>query len=146
MDASYQYKFVSSVQGHGEVEEGDDEFEVYRKRMMLGYKHRPNPLGGLLACSHQINCAQAKPSAFLMLMTDLLLPVQATHGSHTTDSEGCYPRLMLHLAMLQTCFWLFAGAVGFTRLLIQLWAEVDCLYGGPVPPITQHVEQLAHRR
>lgn len=33
------------VQGHGEVTEGDDAFEQYRKRMMLGYKHRPNPLG-----------------------------------------------------------------------------------------------------
>lgn len=28
-----------------EVEQGDDMFEQYRKRMMLGYKHRPNPLG-----------------------------------------------------------------------------------------------------
>jgi splicing factor 4 len=35
------------MQGHGEVQEGDDEFEAYRKRMMLGYKHRPNPLGAL---------------------------------------------------------------------------------------------------
>ena len=23
---------------------GDDDFTLYRKRMMLGYKHRPNPL------------------------------------------------------------------------------------------------------
>ena len=30
---------------HTQIEEGDDEFEQYRKRMMLGYKHRPNPLG-----------------------------------------------------------------------------------------------------
>lgn len=30
---------------HGEVQEGDDAFELYRKRMILGYKHRPNPLG-----------------------------------------------------------------------------------------------------
>uniref|UniRef100_A0A383WIT6 G-patch domain-containing protein n=1 Tax=Tetradesmus obliquus TaxID=3088 RepID=A0A383WIT6_TETOB len=30
---------------HGAVEEGDDPFEQYRKRMMLGYKYRPNPLG-----------------------------------------------------------------------------------------------------
>lgn len=30
---------------HGEVTESDDQFEQYRKRMMLGYKHRPNPLG-----------------------------------------------------------------------------------------------------
>lgn len=44
------------VQGHGEVEEGDDEFEVYRKRMMLGYKHRPNPLGALLALQAQKLC------------------------------------------------------------------------------------------
>ena len=32
------------AKSRGDVEEGDDEFEVYRKRMMLGYKHRPNPL------------------------------------------------------------------------------------------------------
>lgn len=28
-----------------EVEQGDDMYEQYRKRMMLGYKYRPNPLG-----------------------------------------------------------------------------------------------------
>jgi splicing factor 4 len=28
-----------------EVKEGDDIYEQYKKRMMLGYKHRPNPLG-----------------------------------------------------------------------------------------------------
>eukprot|EP00878_Enallax_costatus_P009432 GHUV01009857.1.p1 GENE.GHUV01009857.1~~GHUV01009857.1.p1 ORF type:complete len:379 (+),score=144.97 GHUV01009857.1:202-1338(+) len=33
------------AQAHGAVEETDDPFEQYRKRMMLGYKHRPNPLG-----------------------------------------------------------------------------------------------------
>lgn len=27
-----------------EVEEGDNEFEQYRKRMMLAYRFRPNPL------------------------------------------------------------------------------------------------------
>eukprot|EP00877_Chromochloris_zofingiensis_P007322 jgi/Chrzof1/2843/Cz12g00250.t1 len=30
---------------HGAVEDTDDAFEQYRKRMMLGYKYRPNPLG-----------------------------------------------------------------------------------------------------
>mmetsp|Transcript_7402 Transcript_7402/g.27174 ORF Transcript_7402/g.27174 Transcript_7402/m.27174 type:complete len:170 (-) Transcript_7402:107-616(-) len=29
----------------GEVKEDDDIYEQYKKRMMLGYKHRPNPLG-----------------------------------------------------------------------------------------------------
>ena len=33
------------AEAHGEVKEGDDAFEQYRKRMMLGYKHRPNPRG-----------------------------------------------------------------------------------------------------
>lgn len=28
----------------GEVKEDDDEFEIYRKRMMLAYRFRPNPL------------------------------------------------------------------------------------------------------
>uniref|UniRef100_A0A7S0N2U6 G-patch domain-containing protein n=1 Tax=Pyramimonas obovata TaxID=1411642 RepID=A0A7S0N2U6_9CHLO len=28
-----------------EVKEEDDIYEQYKKRMMLGYKHRPNPLG-----------------------------------------------------------------------------------------------------
>lgn len=29
----------------GEVNDSDDIYEQYKKRMMLGYKHRPNPLG-----------------------------------------------------------------------------------------------------
>ena len=28
-----------------EVKEEDDIYEQYKKRMMLGYKYRPNPLG-----------------------------------------------------------------------------------------------------
>ncbi|KAK9814648.1 hypothetical protein WJX72_009237 [[Myrmecia] bisecta] len=40
-----QEKLGLGAAAHGEVEEGDDAFETYRKRMMLGYKHRPNPLG-----------------------------------------------------------------------------------------------------
>ena len=32
-------------QAHGAVQEDDDEYEAYRKRMQLGYKYRPNPLG-----------------------------------------------------------------------------------------------------
>eukprot|EP00884_Botryococcus_braunii_P010453 jgi/Botrbrau1/19409/Bobra.0338s0036.1 len=33
------------AKAHGEIDEDDDEYQSYRKRMMLGYKHRPNPLG-----------------------------------------------------------------------------------------------------
>jgi hypothetical protein len=34
----------SGLGAGGSTEEaGDDPFESYRKRMMLGYKHRPNP-------------------------------------------------------------------------------------------------------
>ena len=32
------------VEGTHEVEEGDDEFSQYRKRLMLAYRFRPNPL------------------------------------------------------------------------------------------------------
>lgn len=28
----------------GQLREGDDEFEAYRKRMMFAYRFRPNPL------------------------------------------------------------------------------------------------------
>ncbi len=38
-------KLGLGTQEHGAVADGDDAFETYRKRMMLGYKHRPNPLG-----------------------------------------------------------------------------------------------------
>lgn len=34
---------VGAVQP-GEVSAEDDIYEQYKKRMMLGYKHRPNPL------------------------------------------------------------------------------------------------------
>lgn len=28
----------------GEIQQDDDEFDLYRKRMMLAYRFRPNPL------------------------------------------------------------------------------------------------------
>ena len=31
-----------------EVKKEDDDFDLYRKRMMLAYKFRPNPLVGLI--------------------------------------------------------------------------------------------------
>lgn len=43
--SSAQEKRGLGAKEHIQIEEGDDEFEQYRKRMMLGYKHRPNPLG-----------------------------------------------------------------------------------------------------
>ena len=43
--SSAQEKRGLGSKEHIQIEEGDDEFEQYRKRMMLGYKHRPNPLG-----------------------------------------------------------------------------------------------------
>lgn len=33
------------TKSHTAIQEGDDEFDQYRKRMMVGYKHRSNPLG-----------------------------------------------------------------------------------------------------
>merc|ERR1712216_688425 len=35
---------VGVAQETWEPNQGDDAFTLYRKRMMLGYKHRPNPL------------------------------------------------------------------------------------------------------
>ena len=35
---------VGTAKETWEPEATDDEFALYRKRMMLGYKHRPNPL------------------------------------------------------------------------------------------------------
>lgn len=37
-------KFGVGVSATHEPQSGDDDFTLYRKRMMLGYKHRPNPL------------------------------------------------------------------------------------------------------
>jgi len=45
------YRGLQSLDGQGlgierpaEPEKDDDEFEAYRKRMMLAYRFRPNPL------------------------------------------------------------------------------------------------------
>lgn len=38
----------------GEVTKKDDEFDVYRKRMMLAYRFRPNPLVGYVHALHNI--------------------------------------------------------------------------------------------
>lgn len=41
-----KHKYTNSigVSATHEVEEGDDAFDQYRKRMMLAYRFRPNPL------------------------------------------------------------------------------------------------------
>lgn len=41
-----------SVQAKTDVQAGDDDFEVYRKRMMLGYKHRWVALRIAKVCMH----------------------------------------------------------------------------------------------
>jgi hypothetical protein len=42
----------------GEINAEDDEFEAYRKRMMLAYRFRPNPLvGGLVVNQLTHACA-----------------------------------------------------------------------------------------
>ena len=41
----------------GDIQREDDEFDLYRKRMMLAYRFRPNPLVrsiSFLTCSHQL--------------------------------------------------------------------------------------------
>ena len=47
----YNYRGNVSVEGRGlgierpsELDAEDDEFDAYRKRMMLAYRFRPNPL------------------------------------------------------------------------------------------------------
>lgn len=51
-----------SVEGRGvgterpaALEKDDDEFDAYRKRMMLAYRFRPNPLVSLFCCIVLIN-------------------------------------------------------------------------------------------
>lgn len=36
------------VRAAAQLQQGDDEFEAYRKRMMIAYRFRPNPLVSLL--------------------------------------------------------------------------------------------------
>ena len=43
-----------SVQAKTDVQAGDDDFEAYRKRMMLGYKHRWVVFPGANTCMHGI--------------------------------------------------------------------------------------------
>ena len=54
---------LQSLEGQGlgmdkpaELEKDDDEFEAYRKRMMLAYRFRPNPLvtTAVIACWRDI--------------------------------------------------------------------------------------------
>lgn len=40
----------------GEVGEGDDEFDQYRKRMMLAYRFRPNPMVGSILIIELNSC------------------------------------------------------------------------------------------
>ena len=46
----------------GEIGAEDDEFDAYRKRMMLAYRFRPNPLVGGLRTSYTRHCTSEKCS------------------------------------------------------------------------------------
>ena len=46
----------------GEIGAEDDEFDAYRKRMMLAYRFRPNPLVGGLRTSYTRQCTSEKCS------------------------------------------------------------------------------------
>lgn len=40
----------------GSLENTDDEYDAYRKRMMLAYRFRPNPLVGIHTIFCSLNC------------------------------------------------------------------------------------------
>ena len=69
------------AEDHLAPQEGDDEFEAYRKRMMLGYKHRC--CLGCLAC-HEPS-VRADDSADLCSALCAGQILWATQGNHTTD-------------------------------------------------------------
>ena len=53
----------------GELSTNDDEFDVYRKRMMLAYRFRPNPL----VCSRYVVFVNLKETSELLESTPELL-------------------------------------------------------------------------
>ena len=50
-NTSFDNAGVGATKSH-EVAKSDDEFDIYRKRMMLAYKFRPNPLVSSLKLFH----------------------------------------------------------------------------------------------
>lgn len=59
-----------------EVKKADSEYELYRKRMMLAYRFRPNPLVRVVLW----HCK---------LFIIIIIPHRITQEDHTTDSNVC---------------------------------------------------------
>lgn len=86
----------------GEVEKDDDAFETYRKRMMLAYRFRPNPL-----VRRYIVESCAKPTVY---------PCRTIPGDHITD----YKCVLVCLAHT------FVSRFFFFFLTLQIAILISC--------------------
>jgi hypothetical protein len=77
-DVKKDHLGVGAVQP-GEVTSEDDIYEQYKKRMMLGYRYRPNPLVYCLPLSAFQECY------VISVCLILLLFCRTIQGNHTTE-------------------------------------------------------------
>lgn len=80
----------------GEVNPEDDIYEQYKKRMMLGYKHRPNPLVLLPIFSSILFCNN---TSLLTLCLSILLYREIQGRRITKGSINVLPPSMSYLTI-----------------------------------------------
>ena len=66
-----------------EVSNDDDEFDVYRKRMMLAYRFRPNPLVAIIAACQCLS------------LRYIVCVFRIIQDGHTTDEHIMYKLVYL---------------------------------------------------
>lgn len=70
-----------------ELSKNDDEYDAYRKRMMLAYRFRPNPLVKTVALA--LKMLEFKTNFFSLPHLNLMFSCfcRIIHGDHITDAE-----------------------------------------------------------
>jgi hypothetical protein len=73
------------IERPSELQEDDDEFAAYRKRMMLAYRFRPNPLVSWTCFLFYRSCLFSSPFQIKLTANYVPLVFRTTRGEHTTS-------------------------------------------------------------
>lgn len=77
----------------GEVSNADDEFDTYRKRMMLAYRFRPNPL--VRNKQHQYN--HVSPYLYSRIIREDLIIELYTRNFYVLFTNKPFPLISFHV-------------------------------------------------
>lgn len=139
-------KGLGTIAPH-DLQQGDDEFDAYRKRMMMAYRFRPNPLVKN-CCLRNKSChnifvffvsVAEQPKTSILLMMEIWKEQKNTdYGMHCCAIKKTFERADIqclgHLSKVTTFFFLYSYLNNFFAFLSNncFHLHVDVLANFPL--------------